>query len=633
MGSLKMSCILRKMRNGGLFSTPLFVMISVFFSVFLSVVPMAWPNELGTPLESGKASAPWKLDRHPGRWIAGENPHALADNRLASVLNPSMVGHSPIVKTDKVDYEPGQTAFITASGFNPLEKVRFRVVHTNPHTNPIETPGLGHDPWSVVADVHGNITTEWFVHPDDSLGASFLLTANGVTSGLHTSTTFTDGPGPLTITLSSQETLWLDANSCSAMGPRGAWLSFIIKNTGTDPATNVTVTFAGFTGANASYFSAPADLTRTFSSIGAGAQEPVYFYVDYSNVCNNPKGGGSPYTGYTANYTVTATAKGLSPVVRNGTVTTNELLSASAAGVAASTTLGPGFYVGQFLTQTVDYSFGNNADLFFQPAGDAGFDAGCIRLVGSEITGVSGAVSPSLIGLKDQLWFPTASVAGAGGDIYVTYTWQILCVNRTQTLHPWAAAKSGQKYKYSGFLSTTIFPSSEPALTVTKSVSPASLLDNTGGPLTWTVTFSNPTLVPLIVSKITDILPACMSINEPSSSGSDVTAANSSSLPSPGATGTVNWIGMDLGDSPATTYRVPPGRYACPEIHDQHLHLFLPCVLHKLGYRNCRRNDGRSSDRNRQDRGRPSDYGVQGPESHNLPKPRANHHLYLRDHQ
>jgi hypothetical protein len=117
----------------------------------------------------------------------------------------------------------------------------------------------------------------------------------------------------LTITLGSQETLWLDANACSAAGPRAAWLSFVIKNTGAVPANNVTAVFSGFTGTvgglvQPSYFSAPFDTTRNFASIAAGAQEPVYFYVDYSPVCLHSLGGGSPFTGFTANYTLTVNA-------------------------------------------------------------------------------------------------------------------------------------------------------------------------------------------------------------------------------------------------------------------------------------------------------------------------------------
>ena len=53
-----------------------------------------------------------------------------------------------------------------------------------------------------------------------------------------------------TITLTSQEVMWIDANKCSDQGPRGAWLSFTITNPNATALTNVVVTFAGFTGAN-----------------------------------------------------------------------------------------------------------------------------------------------------------------------------------------------------------------------------------------------------------------------------------------------------------------------------------------------------------------------------------------------
>ncbi len=367
---------------------------------------------------------------------------------------------------------------------------------------------------------------------------------------------------PLTITLGSQETLWVDTNKCSAQGPRAAWLSFLITNTGTTDVSNVTVVFAGFTGTGTgmsqpSYFSAASDQTRTFSKITAGAKEPVYFYVDYSAVCSHPHGGGDKYAGYTANYTVTVNASGYSAVVRNGSVITNSLVTASAAGQALAWQIDAGFWVGQLLTQTVTYGFGNNKNLFFQPAGEAGFDAACIRLMGSEITGVTGTVPGSLVGMKDQLWFPNADIPGSGGNIAVAYTWEIQCTNRSQLLHPWAAAESGNRFKYTGFAdSPQTFSPSQPALIVSKSVSPNSLPDNTGGPVTWTVTFSSSAGLPTILSKITDVLPACMSINNPAASGSEVTAANSSSLPSVGATGTVNWVGMDLQGS-NSTYQVP----------------------------------------------------------------------------
>src|SRR5712691_3070856 len=84
------------------------------------------------------------------------------------------------VRTDKSDYFPGDTAFITGSGFAAGETVWLQVVHTDGTAE----GGVGHDPWPVGADADGSFTSTWYVSPDDSLGSTFVLTAAGVTSGL-----------------------------------------------------------------------------------------------------------------------------------------------------------------------------------------------------------------------------------------------------------------------------------------------------------------------------------------------------------------------------------------------------------------------------------------------------------------
>jgi len=103
---------------------------------------------------------------------------------------------APTVTTDQEDYSPGDTAIITATDFNIGETVEFQVLHIGGKPN----TGNGHLPWQVtdggvndldgIAD--GNITTTWYVDPDDSLNSIFELTANGLTSGFTASTTFTD---------------------------------------------------------------------------------------------------------------------------------------------------------------------------------------------------------------------------------------------------------------------------------------------------------------------------------------------------------------------------------------------------------------------------------------------------------
>ena len=105
----------------------------------------------------------------------------LSPDRYASTAGAGVSAAAPVVATDKADYGPGETASITGSGFAPHETVMLRVVHTSP----VAAPGAGHAPWQVAADAVGNFTSEWFVDPDDSFGASFLLTAFGATSGLR----------------------------------------------------------------------------------------------------------------------------------------------------------------------------------------------------------------------------------------------------------------------------------------------------------------------------------------------------------------------------------------------------------------------------------------------------------------
>ena len=92
------------------------------------------------------------------------------------------------VTTDKTDYLPGQTAIITGTGFGAGETVTLKVEHADD----TEEGGEGHGSWNVTADANGNFTSSWYVHPDDSLGSTFLLTAVGQSSGLTAQTTFTD---------------------------------------------------------------------------------------------------------------------------------------------------------------------------------------------------------------------------------------------------------------------------------------------------------------------------------------------------------------------------------------------------------------------------------------------------------
>ena len=105
--------------------------------------------------------------------------------------------------TDKPDYNPGQTALITADGFLPGSDIIFQVQHITAGLdgvfgiNPItginddklgNNTGSGHTPWTATdgdeasdldKNLNGSVQTSWYVDPDDSLNETFLLTATG----------------------------------------------------------------------------------------------------------------------------------------------------------------------------------------------------------------------------------------------------------------------------------------------------------------------------------------------------------------------------------------------------------------------------------------------------------------------
>ena len=91
------------------------------------------------------------------------------------------------IRTDKFDYQPGETAIITGTGFAPGENVTLEVDHANGLAD-----GDGHLPFIALADGSGNIESQWFVNPDDSLHSIFILSAVGETSGRKATSVFTD---------------------------------------------------------------------------------------------------------------------------------------------------------------------------------------------------------------------------------------------------------------------------------------------------------------------------------------------------------------------------------------------------------------------------------------------------------
>ncbi len=117
------------------------------------------------------------------------------------------VVYSPVISTDKDDYNPGETVTVFGSGFKPEDEIELTFYKA---TGEIEFAGLA------VANEQGN-----FIYTYSILGsAEYKLTAISVTSGLNAGTTFKDrataefeGNGPrLTGSQFYEEVMYVDVH-------------------------------------------------------------------------------------------------------------------------------------------------------------------------------------------------------------------------------------------------------------------------------------------------------------------------------------------------------------------------------------------------------------------------------------
>lgn len=106
-----------------------------------------------------------------------------------------------LLGTDLLDYAPGSTAFISGSGFQAGETIQIEIVHADTGVD-----AVGSNPYQITdggagdldQKVDGNFTAAWFVDPVDSIGATLVATATGLSSGETATTIFTDSPNALT---------------------------------------------------------------------------------------------------------------------------------------------------------------------------------------------------------------------------------------------------------------------------------------------------------------------------------------------------------------------------------------------------------------------------------------------------
>jgi hypothetical protein len=96
--------------------------------------------------------------------------------------------------SDREDYPPESFAVLTGKGFAPFEMVTVQVIDWS--ENGIRIDGDNdinplHLPWQVQADELGNFVTSWYVDQYE-VGLTLKATADGISSGKHAETFFTD---------------------------------------------------------------------------------------------------------------------------------------------------------------------------------------------------------------------------------------------------------------------------------------------------------------------------------------------------------------------------------------------------------------------------------------------------------
>jgi uncharacterized repeat protein (TIGR01451 family) len=206
-------------------------------------------------------------------------------NTAGTILNssPTFTSSSAQISTDKIDYQPGETAHISGRGFQPGETVRLKI-HEDPHTP--QERGL-----DAVADTDGNFSGDYLVAAYD-LNMKFFVGARGLTSGRTSQTTFTDASkftiAPLTQSVSAGSVNNFSWTFTAANGSSGGPVTLTVPSGGwTTPTTaagpgQVTVT-AGSCAASLASVHRQRNYHKS-TSIGNGCGNNTTFTVNYNNV-------------------------------------------------------------------------------------------------------------------------------------------------------------------------------------------------------------------------------------------------------------------------------------------------------------------------------------------------------------
>jgi fimbrial isopeptide formation D2 family protein len=358
---------------------------------------------------------------------------------------------------------------------------------------------------------------------------AFLLAAVGFASVAQAQLTFQLRTGDPATNVQSMP---FDSNNCAGSGPRAMYVGGVITNSGGATVNNIVATIGGVTG----NFSLGQSASQSVGSLGVGQSTGVYWFVKYGCIAT----------------TVTTTigiASSAAAVSRSVGLSTISSISANAGGNVLSSTLGPGAVVGQTIYFDASYDFGGSDvgdEFILQPSGSQLFDAVCFRLVGTEIRGSN--IAPIVVGTTNRIYFrQTLKQSGNGYFADVRYYFEYQCAGASTTARPYATMTSGNALKYTGNYDgagsiSMSFPGATNPFTIAKSSDMTSAIAGVAATVKYTITVTNPSVHSSRISQFVDTLPAGAKFLA-LDAASNVTAANSSSIPAANATGTLTFTG------------------------------------------------------------------------------------------
>jgi hypothetical protein len=358
-------------------------------------------------------------------------------------------------------------------------------------------------------------------------------------------------PAHFTITRVSAPYFIVDGNSPATINK--AYVGFEVTNNSNSAVTytglKFTISSIGTSVAGQNYaVVSPASGMMNIGTLAPGASKVCYFFVSYP-----------AQTAPQATFNIvvsdnTAGSKAQSFVIRN-----RSSISANAGGTATQTFINQDI-IGGIITDDVTYVVGNvqNGDENdFQVSVAAQFDPSKMTLLSTKV--IASSVPGIPAGSTDSLYFLSGNGSN-GATVTVRWTFRISGYNFTSYILPCAGATSGStnyKYALNTSLGTgapiTISAAANPLL-ITKTSDRVLYVTNSAA--VFTVRITNPGLYGITIDKIVDQLPAGF-VFQGIDAGSYVTAANSTSVPATGGTGTIIFEGGVTSGN--TSYYVAAG--------------------------------------------------------------------------